>query len=78
VKSAKRGQNASAPFTLVFVYGLIPIPLILASALWAFIDLQGLFLPSGIASSAHLARMLIGIIFGIYFRILSRPARVYY
>jgi hypothetical protein len=67
-----------APFTQVFVYGLIPIPLILVAALWALIDLQGLFVPSGIAYSAHIAGMLIGITFGIYFRSLSRPVRVYY
>lgn len=56
------------PFRRVFLYGLLPIPLILLVILWALIDFAGLFSPSTIAHSAHLAGLLVGIIFGIYLR----------
>ncbi|MCX8189462.1 MAG: rhomboid family intramembrane serine protease [Nitrososphaeria archaeon] len=56
------------PFRRVFLYGLFPIPLILLVILWALIDFAGLFSPSTIAHSAHLAGLIIGILFGLYLR----------
>ncbi|MEM0053419.1 MAG: rhomboid family intramembrane serine protease [Nitrososphaeria archaeon] len=56
------------PFRRVFLYGFLPIPLILLVILWALIDFAGLFSPSTIAHSAHLAGLIVGILFGIYFR----------
>lgn len=60
------------PFQIVYIYGILPVPLILAAALWAFIDLAGLFVPSGIAHGAHLAGMLVGIIYGLRIRSLVK------
>lgn len=56
------------PFRRVFLYGFLPIPLILLVILWALIDFAGLFSPSTIAHSAHLAGLIVGVLFGIYFR----------
>ncbi|MEM2154503.1 MAG: rhomboid family intramembrane serine protease [Nitrososphaeria archaeon] len=56
------------PFRRVFLYGFLPIPLILLVILWTLIDFAGLFSPSTIAHSAHLAGLIIGILFGIYLR----------
>ncbi|GBC75298.1 Rhomboid protease GluP [archaeon HR06] len=57
-----------SPFTIIFIYGFFPIPLIFAAIVWAFMDFFGLFIPSGIAHGAHLGGMVIGVIFGIYYR----------
>jgi hypothetical protein len=57
-----------SPFTLVWVYGMMPVPLVVAAFLWVFLDFTGLFMPSDIAHGAHLAGMLIGIIYGAYVR----------
>ncbi|MBC7092176.1 MAG: rhomboid family intramembrane serine protease [Nitrososphaeria archaeon] len=56
------------PFRRVFLYGLFPIPLILLVALWTIIDLAGLFSPSTVAHGAHLAGLVVGILFGVYLR----------
>lgn len=56
------------PFRRVFLYGLFPIPLILLVALWTIIDLAGLFSPSTVAHGAHLAGLVVGILFGMYLR----------
>jgi len=58
-----------APFMLIFVFGMLPLPMILAAALWIIIDIAGLFAPSGIANGAHLGGMGVGIIFGLYLRL---------
>jgi len=58
-----------APFMLIFVMGMLPLPMILAAALWIIIDIVGLLSPSGIANGAHLGGMGVGIIFGVYLRI---------
>lgn len=60
-----------APLMLVYVYGMIPLPMIVAALVWGFLDLTGLFTPSGIAHGSHLAGMFIGILFGFYQRIQS-------
>jgi hypothetical protein len=57
-----------SPFTLVWVYGMMPVPLVVAAFLWVFLDFTGLFMPSDIAHGAHLAGMFIGIIYGAYVR----------
>ena len=56
------------PFMMVLVYGLVPLPMVVAALLWALMDFMGLFAPSGIAHGAHLGGMLIGAIFGLYLR----------
>lgn len=56
------------PFRLVYIYGMLPMPMVVAAALWAFIDLTGLFMPTGIAHGAHLAGMAVGIVYGFHVR----------
>ncbi len=61
-----------APTMLIFIYGFIPVPMVLAAVLWALVDILGLFAPSGIAHGAHLGGMLVGAAFGIYVRARAR------
>jgi len=64
-----------APFMLVYIYGMVPVPMIAAAIIWGFLDFTGLFTPSGIAHGAHLGGMVIGVFFGLYHRFMS--ARMY-
>lgn len=65
-----------APFLLVYIYGLIPVPLVLAAAIWALIDVAGLFAPTGVAHGAHLGGMVLGLIYGAYVRVRFKWVRV--
>ena len=56
------------PFLIVYVAGLLPMPMILAAAFWALMELFGLFYPSAIAHGAHLGGLFIGILMGLYIR----------
>jgi len=60
------------PFRLVYIYGLMPLPMIGAAILWTLGDFVGLFSPGTVAHGAHLAGMLIGIIAGVIFRMETR------
>jgi len=55
-----------------------PVPLIVAAAIWALIDLAGLFSPvqTGIGNAAHLAGMGLGIVFGFAWRKEFAPLAV--
>lgn len=64
-----------APFMMVYIYGFLPLPMIAAAAIWAVLDLAGLFAPSGIAHEAHLAGMFFGVAFGLYYRSLLARRR---
>ena len=57
-----------APFMSVYIWGLLPVPIIILTAVYAFIDVIGLSAPSGIAHGAHLAGLIVGIAFGLYLR----------
>lgn len=57
-----------APFMLIFVYGILPLPMIIAAGAFAVLDIMGLLVPSGIAHGAHLAGMIVGIGAGLYLR----------
>ena len=57
-----------APFLLIFIYGIIPLPMIVAAGAFAVLDIMGLLVPSGIAHGAHLAGMIVGIGAGLYLR----------
>ena len=46
----------------------IPMPMIIAAAVWAIGDFIGLFVPSGIANLAHLVGLGFGIVLGFYWR----------
>ncbi|MFO7872266.1 MAG: rhomboid family intramembrane serine protease [Candidatus Undinarchaeales archaeon] len=55
------------PKMKVFV-GMVPMPMIMAAVVWAAGDLLRLFVPSNIASAAHLFGMALGISVGVYLR----------
>jgi membrane associated rhomboid family serine protease len=55
------------PLAIVFV-GLLPMPMILVAAGWAFLAFVGLFEPSTIAVGAHLGGMGVGAAYGAYLR----------
>ena len=57
-----------APFMKFYVWGLVPVPMIVLTALYAIGDIFGLFTPSNIAHGAHIAGLIAGIAFGIYLR----------
>ena len=52
-----------APFMSVYIWGLLPVPIVILTAVYAFIDIIGLTAPSGIAHGAHLAGLLVGLAF---------------
>ena len=58
---------ALRPRMTVYV-GYIPMPMIAAAGVWAFLDLLGMFAPSGTANAAHLGGLAFGIIAGFYWR----------
>lgn len=58
--------TAIRPWTLVLIGGFMPMPLVLAAALWALMDFLGLFVPSGIAHGAHLGGLVFGLAYGLY------------
>jgi hypothetical protein len=55
------------PKMVVWVYS-VPMPMFLAAGIWAAIDLFGLFYPSQVASAAHLAGLVLGLMLGLYWR----------
>ncbi|MBS3168368.1 rhomboid family intramembrane serine protease [Candidatus Woesearchaeota archaeon] len=55
------------PKMTIWVYGL-PMPMFVAAILYAIIDLLGVFAPSNVANIAHLAGILVGVLFGLILR----------
>ncbi|MCD6093105.1 MAG: rhomboid family intramembrane serine protease [Candidatus Aenigmarchaeota archaeon] len=55
------------PKMLVWVLG-VPVPLIIALGMWAFLDLIGFFAPDNVAHAAHLFGMMAGIACGLRLR----------
>lgn len=58
---------ALRPRMTVFI-GYVPMPMVFAAGVWAFLDLVGFFVPSGIANAAHLFGLGFGIVVGILWR----------
>ena len=56
------------PFRMVYFYGMVPLPMIAAAALWALADLTGLLIPSQVAHGVHLVGMFVGVLAGLYLR----------
>lgn len=52
------------PLMIIWLYG-IPLPMFLAGIVWLFIDLFGVFYPSGIANLAHIGGLIIGLVYGV-------------
>ncbi|MBI2449457.1 rhomboid family intramembrane serine protease [Candidatus Pacearchaeota archaeon] len=55
------------PSMTVWAYS-VPMPLFLASLLWALADIFGVFFPTGIANLGHLSGLFVGILIGFYLR----------
>ncbi|MCL4436276.1 MAG: rhomboid family intramembrane serine protease [Thaumarchaeota archaeon] len=64
-----------APLMLIFIYGIIPLPMVVAAVLWGLLDYIGLFDTSGIAHGAHLGGLFLGVAFGLYLRWRVSDAR---
>ena len=58
------------PGLMVWAFSM-PMPIILAGALWMMGDLIGIFMPSNVANIAHLAGMGFGLVFGGFYRRLK-------
>jgi membrane associated rhomboid family serine protease len=56
------------PRMLVYVYFIVPVPMVVFAAIYAIIDFVGLFTPSDIANGAHIGGLIVGIAFGLYLR----------
>jgi len=56
------------PLMGVFVYGL-PMPMFVAAIVWILIDLYGVINPSDVGNIAHISGIVIGFLFGFYFRL---------
>ena len=63
------------PFAVVYIY-FVPVPLIMAAGLWALTEALGLFTPSNIAHGSHLLGLIVGVMFGLYFRNQFNQKRV--
>lgn len=66
------------PKMMIFIYGLIPMPMILVTILWGIGDIVGLFAPSGIAHGAHLGGLFVGVLYGLALRQRISRRRIYY
>lgn len=55
------------PKMTVFALG-VPMPLFAAAVVWILLDLLGIFFPTGVANTAHIAGLLAGIAFGLAWR----------
>ena len=54
------------PKMIIWAFG-IPMPMFIASVLWIFADISGLFIPSNTGHIAHLSGIGIGFLLGIIF-----------
>ncbi|MBI3412862.1 MAG: rhomboid family intramembrane serine protease [Candidatus Aenigmarchaeota archaeon] len=59
--------------------GYIPMPMIIALFVWAASDMLGLFIPSNVANSGHLAGMLFGALYTLAYlgKFREQPAKKY-
>ena len=57
-----------SPFLIVYLGFIVPVPMIIAMIGYAILDLVGFFTPSDVAHAAHLAGLVVGIIYGFYLR----------
>jgi len=64
------------PRLTVFVYGVLPLPMMAFATLYGLLDFAGLPSPSGIAHGAHLGGLVVGLGFGLYLRRGFRNALV--
>jgi len=62
------------PKMTVWVYNL-PMPMFVAAVLWIFAGIFGIFNPSGVGDIAHLSGIVVGFLFGVFFRDKFREQR---
>ncbi len=55
------------PRMTVWVYSL-PMPMFIAAIVWIGIGVMGIFFPSNVGDIAHLSGIVVGFLFGLYFR----------
>ena len=58
--------TALYPGLTVYYFGMVPMPMIFAAITWFLMEFAGLFSPDFIAHEAHLAGLIIGVLYGIY------------
>jgi membrane associated rhomboid family serine protease len=56
------------PFMMVWVMGMVPMPMIAVAFIWGIMEVFGLFSPGSIAHGAHIFGLIIGVLFGFYLR----------
>jgi len=56
------------PDLSLLLFFVIPMPLWIAGVIYAFIDIFGIFFPSGIGNIAHLIGMGTGLLYGLYLK----------
>jgi membrane associated rhomboid family serine protease len=56
------------PLQIVYLGFIFPLPIIVIVPAYAILDLLGLFTPDTIAHGAHLGGLVIGVIYGYYYR----------
>ncbi len=56
------------PMTMVYVYFIVPMPMVIFAALYAVLDFVGLFAPSNIAHGAHIGGLAVGVVIALYLR----------
>ena len=66
------------PFRMVYFYGMVPLPMVAAAAVWALGDLTGLFIPSRVAHGVHLVGMFVGFVVGLYLRRVGEYSSGYF
>ncbi len=54
------------PGLVVYFFGIAPMPMIFAAAIWGLMEFTGMFVPSNISHEAHLAGLIIGMLYGLY------------
>jgi len=56
------------PGLVIYFFGIAPMPMIFAAGLWFILEFTGMFVPSNIAHEAHLAGLIIGLLYGLYIK----------
>ncbi len=59
--------TALRPKMMVWTYG-VPMPMFIAAGFWLILDLAGVFYPSSIANTAHIAGLISGVVVGLAIR----------
>jgi membrane associated rhomboid family serine protease len=61
------------PFMMVWVMGMVPLPMIAMAIIWALMEFFGIFdIGSGIAHGAHLGGLFIGMVYGLVLRMIKK------